>query len=121
MTVEVLRSLLAERDGVWNRPDGDWLAGPATEAQRVANSSYRLGSKALCRNELDPALRWLTAATTRSEPSARMRTVPADLQGLSRPTTHTPAAIAAAWLASPHTAPRASAVLYVRRPRPHPR
>ncbi|MCX4546876.1 hypothetical protein [Streptomyces sp. NBC_01565] len=73
MALEVLGAMLAERDGVWDRPDGDWLPGPATEAQRHANSLYRLGSLALRRNELGVAARWLAAATRQQHPGAVLR------------------------------------------------
>lgn len=72
-TIDELLSMLAKRDGVWDRPDGDWVPGPATEARRHANSLYRLGSRALRRNELPVACAWLAAATREHHPGAVFR------------------------------------------------
>ncbi|MGW1376872.1 IclR family transcriptional regulator domain-containing protein [Streptomyces sp. NPDC002446] len=76
-----LAELLAQLAGppdFWDRPSGDF--GPLTDSyaltsdQRAhANSLYRLGSKALCRDELLPAAEWLGAAAESGHPGALFR------------------------------------------------
>ncbi|WP_426368561.1 hypothetical protein [Streptomyces sp. E-08] len=62
----------------WDRPRGDLgpLDHPSSygvEARRKANSLYRLGSKALLRRELAPAVDWLGAAAAAGHPGALFR------------------------------------------------
>ncbi|MGN9760170.1 hypothetical protein [Streptomyces sp. SD31] len=63
---------------VWDRPDGDF--GPLSdlyeldvEARQEANSLYRLGSKALGRDELSTAADWLGSAAAAGHPGALFR------------------------------------------------
>ncbi|MER7338807.1 hypothetical protein ABT403_13245 [Streptomyces sp. NPDC000075] len=72
MTLKDLLARLDVREGVWDRPDG-WLPGPVTKTQRRANSLYRLGSKALRRNAVEAAARWLAEATRDEHPGAVFR------------------------------------------------
>ncbi|MFD7978786.1 IclR family transcriptional regulator C-terminal domain-containing protein [Streptomyces sp. NPDC059071] len=62
----------------WDRPEGDFgplahLYGLDTEARQRANSLYRLGSKALGRDELATAADWLGAAAAAGHPGALFR------------------------------------------------
>ncbi|MCK7627375.1 hypothetical protein MUU72_30500 [Streptomyces sp. RS10V-4] len=76
-----LAALLARLDGppdFWDRPCGDF--GPLTaayvltaEARQDANSWYRLGSRALAREELAAAADWLGAAAEAGHPGALFR------------------------------------------------
>ncbi|AJT70108.1 hypothetical protein T261_8516 [Streptomyces lydicus] len=76
-----LAELLAHLAGppdFWDRPGGDF--GPLTavyaltvEERAHANSLYRLGSKALGRDELLPAADWLGAAAEAGHPGALFR------------------------------------------------
>ncbi|MFC8841105.1 hypothetical protein ACFT8Q_13480 [Streptomyces griseoincarnatus] len=69
---------LAGPPDVWDRPDGDF--GPLSdlyeldiEARQEANSWYRLGSKALGRDELSTAAEWLGSAAAAGHPGALFR------------------------------------------------
>ncbi|MFD5589430.1 IclR family transcriptional regulator C-terminal domain-containing protein [Streptomyces sp. NPDC127063] len=69
---------LAGPPDFWDRPDGDF--GPLTdlyeldvEARQRANSLYRLGSKALDRDELSTAADWLGSAAAAGHPGALFR------------------------------------------------
>ncbi|UQA90728.1 IclR family transcriptional regulator domain-containing protein [Streptomyces halobius] len=76
-----LAELLAQLAGppdFWDRPCGNF--GPLTNMYALtsqershANSLYRLGSKALSRNELAPAADWLGAAAEAGHPGALFR------------------------------------------------
>ncbi|WP_128512369.1 IclR family transcriptional regulator domain-containing protein [Streptomyces inhibens] len=76
-----LAELLAQLTGppdFWDRPDGHF--GPLAEMYALtaeerahANSLYRLGSKALGRDELLPAANWLGAAAEAGHPGALFR------------------------------------------------
>ncbi|MFD0352907.1 hypothetical protein ACFVHW_04045 [Streptomyces sp. NPDC127110] len=73
LTADRLRTPVRDRDGVWDMPDGDWVPEGATDAQREANVFYRLGSKALRRDDLDTAARWLVLAMPENHPGAVFR------------------------------------------------
>ncbi|MFJ6501603.1 hypothetical protein OG280_40980 (plasmid) [Streptomyces virginiae] len=69
---------LAGPPDVWDRPDGDF--GPLTdsyglsqEEREHANSMYRLGSKALSRDDLLRAANWLGSAAEAGHPGALFR------------------------------------------------
>ncbi|CAL9667652.1 hypothetical protein SUDANB15_07282 [Streptomyces sp. enrichment culture] len=73
-----LMDKLAGPSDFWDRPDGDF--GPLSdryeldaEARQQANSWYRLGSKALARDELSTAADWLGAAAAAGHPGALFR------------------------------------------------
>ncbi|MFF8288843.1 IclR family transcriptional regulator C-terminal domain-containing protein [Streptomyces sp. NPDC016309] len=77
-----LTALLEELEGKrdhWDRPDGTWgPAGPAPEdgageERARVNSLYRLGTKALRRDELSMAADWLGRAAERGHPGALFR------------------------------------------------
>ncbi|MFJ9026727.1 hypothetical protein ACIRPU_43355 [Streptomyces sp. NPDC102259] len=62
----------------WDRPDGDFgplsdLYEPDSEARQEANSLYRLGSKALGRDELSTAADFLGSAAAAGHPGALFR------------------------------------------------
>ncbi|MFF0591998.1 hypothetical protein [Streptomyces antibioticus] len=67
----------------WDRPSGDWgtspTAGPAAHAlgdderRRDANSAYRLGTKALRREDLETARHWFEIASEQEHPGAAFR------------------------------------------------
>ncbi|MCX4739517.1 ATP-binding protein [Streptomyces antibioticus] len=67
----------------WDRPSGDWgtspTAGPAAHAlgdderRRDANSAYRLGTKALRREDLETARHWFEIASEQGHPGAAFR------------------------------------------------
>ncbi|RST04173.1 hypothetical protein EF905_33945, partial [Streptomyces sp. WAC05374] len=82
---ELLRELEGTRD-YWDRPGGSWdpaadggagdgdaAAGDAGEVHALANSFYRLGTKALRRDELGTAADWLGLAAERNHPGAFFR------------------------------------------------
>ncbi|MER7957055.1 IclR family transcriptional regulator C-terminal domain-containing protein [Streptomyces sp. NPDC096030] len=69
---------LAGPPDFWDRPEGEF--GPLTDAYETsreererANSLYRLGSKALARDELVPAAQWLGEAASAGHPGALFR------------------------------------------------
>ncbi|MCG8970227.1 hypothetical protein [Streptomyces sp. CL12-4] len=73
-----LMDKLAGPPDYWDRPDGDF--GPLSalydldvEEREEANSLYRLGSKALGRNELSTAADWLGSAAAAGHPGALFR------------------------------------------------
>ncbi|MFD3565912.1 IclR family transcriptional regulator C-terminal domain-containing protein [Streptomyces sp. NPDC058667] len=73
-----LRSQLCGSPDFWDRPEGDF--GPlahlyplTTGARQRANVLYRLGSKALARDELASAADWLGAAGEAGHPGALFR------------------------------------------------
>lgn len=75
--VELMNRLAGPPD-FWDRPDGEF--GPLSasyetgrEERERANSLYRLGSKALGRNELASAARWLGDAAAVGHPGALFR------------------------------------------------
>ncbi|MEU6934441.1 hypothetical protein AB0A05_35555 [Streptomyces sp. NPDC046374] len=73
-----LRRQLQGPPDFWDRPDGDFgpldrLSPLTVEARQRANSLYRLGSKALLRGELAPAVDWLGAAAAAGHPGALFR------------------------------------------------
>ncbi|MEV8628605.1 IclR family transcriptional regulator C-terminal domain-containing protein [Streptomyces sp. NPDC051079] len=73
-----LRRQLQGPPDFWDRPAGDFgpldhLAPLGAEARQRANSLYRLGSKALLRGELAPAVDWLAAAAAAGHPGALFR------------------------------------------------
>jgi hypothetical protein len=73
-----LMDKLAGPPDVWDRPDGDFgplsdLYGLDVEARQEANSLYRLGSKALGRDELSTAADLLGSAAAAGHPGALFR------------------------------------------------
>ncbi|MFF0431627.1 IclR family transcriptional regulator C-terminal domain-containing protein [Streptomyces sp. NPDC004327] len=73
-----LRRQLQGPPDFWDRPNGDFgpldrLSPHSVEAREKANSLYRLGSKALLRGELAPAVDWLGAAAAEGHPGALFR------------------------------------------------
>ncbi|MFE1384252.1 IclR family transcriptional regulator C-terminal domain-containing protein [Streptomyces sp. NPDC058740] len=73
-----LRRQLQGPPDFWDRPGGDFgppnhLSTQGTEARQRANSLYRLGSKALLRDELATAVDWLAAAAAAGHPGALFR------------------------------------------------
>ncbi|MCX4826015.1 IclR family transcriptional regulator C-terminal domain-containing protein [Streptomyces sp. NBC_01142] len=75
-----LMSALSGPPDFWDRPDGDFgVLGETLEPDRTqrqrANSLYRLGSKALGRNELLDAADWLGEAASCGHPGALFRLV----------------------------------------------
>ncbi|MFF0561464.1 hypothetical protein ACFYUZ_36085, partial [Streptomyces sp. NPDC004266] len=73
-----LRRKLQGPPDFWDRPDGDFgplarLSLHGVEARKKANSFYRLGSKALLRGELAPAVDWLGTAAAAGHPGALFR------------------------------------------------
>ncbi|MGW4756161.1 hypothetical protein [Streptomyces chartreusis] len=73
-----LMDRIAGPPDIWDRPDGDF--GPLShpyeldiEARQEANSRYRLGSKALGRDELSTAADWLGSAAAAGHPGAFFR------------------------------------------------
>ncbi|MGA4960412.1 IclR family transcriptional regulator domain-containing protein [Streptomyces lavendulocolor] len=73
-----LRRHLPGPPDFWDRPGGDFgpldrLSPHGVEARQRANSFYRLGSKALLRGELAPAVDWLGVAAAAGHPGALFR------------------------------------------------
>ncbi|MEU9706947.1 hypothetical protein AB0E14_39535, partial [Streptomyces sp. NPDC047981] len=73
-----LRRKLQGPPDTWDRPNGDFgpldrLSPYSVDARKKANSLYRLGSKALLRGELGPAVDWLGAAAAAGHPGALFR------------------------------------------------
>ncbi|MFE9406368.1 IclR family transcriptional regulator C-terminal domain-containing protein [Streptomyces sp. NPDC006530] len=80
-----LMGRLAGAPDHWDRPDGDF--GPLShnyhldrEARAQANSLFRLGSKALARDELSTAADWLGQAASAGHPGALFRLAVAALR-----------------------------------------
>ncbi|MEU8765302.1 IclR family transcriptional regulator C-terminal domain-containing protein [Streptomyces sp. NPDC048659] len=73
-----LRRQLQGPPDFWDRPDGDFgpldrISPYTVEARRKANTFYRLGSKALLRDDLAPAVDWLSVAAAAGHPGALFR------------------------------------------------
>ncbi|AIJ12725.1 hypothetical protein SLITK23_58300 [Streptomyces lividans] len=76
-------ALLADLRGpadFWDRPDGVWGAtGPlpaaTAEDRQDANTAYRMGTKALRRQDRSSARRWFTLACTEKHPGAAFRKI----------------------------------------------
>lgn len=76
--------LLADLRGsadFWDRPDGVWGAADGTlpaatsEGRQDANIAYRMGTKALRRQDRPAARRWFTLACTQKHPGAAFRNI----------------------------------------------
>ncbi|MFG2947561.1 hypothetical protein [Streptomyces adustus] len=67
----------------WDRPDGFWgaadgttsLSAAALEDRQDANSAYRLGTKALRRQDPSAARRWFALACSQEHPGAAFRSI----------------------------------------------
>ncbi|MFF3790843.1 hypothetical protein ACFYXW_12335 [Streptomyces sp. NPDC001981] len=86
MNITAHTDLLTELRGpadFWDRPDGNWgaaddatsLPAAAPEDRQDANSAYRMGAKALRRDDLLAARRWFTLACSHEHPGAAFRSI----------------------------------------------